>query len=58
MERTRFTPGAIAYAAYGQAVDYKNFRGEPMPHFDDLPEQIKEGWLVAAEAVLREYHDD
>lgn len=40
-----------AYDAYGAVTDHKNFRGEPMPAFDDLPPTIKEAWRAAASRV-------
>lgn len=41
----------IAYRAYGETTDFKNFRGEPMPEWDDLPEKIRQAWTAAAGAV-------
>src|SRR6185312_9885623 len=41
----------IAYAAYGRMTGNKNFRGEPMPEFDALPENIQHAWIAAAAAV-------
>lgn len=41
----------IAYTAYGEATDFKNFRGEPMPPFEELPEQIKKAWCYSAIAI-------
>ncbi|MGW6296700.1 hypothetical protein [Streptomyces sp. NPDC055058] len=43
-----------AYAAYGGATGGKNFRGEPMPAWTDLPPKTRTAWEVAAEAVARE----
>jgi len=46
-----------AYAAYSAHTGNKNFRGEEMPAFDDLPEGIKGAWraaLVPATAELRD----
>jgi micrococcal nuclease len=45
-----------AYHAYGEVTDHKNysrdahgrFQVNPMPEFDDLPEQIKSAWRAAA----------
>lgn len=42
-----------AYDAYGATTDYKNFRGEPMPTFDDLPETIRSAWVAAVAGALR-----
>ena len=36
-----------AYARYGAAVGFKNFRGDPMPAFVDLPEPIINAWVAA-----------
>ncbi len=38
-----------AYEAYGAVTDHKNFQGNPMPAFDDLPEQIREAWIAASQ---------
>ena len=46
--------GAIAYAAYGDIVDYKNYQGLPMPTWNELPEKIRAAWRAAAQAVLDE----
>jgi hypothetical protein len=50
-EPAELTRARIAYEAYGRTTDFKNFRGEPMPKFDDLPEQIRRAWVNAAAAV-------
>lgn len=42
------TLGEIAYDAYGKTTDYKNFMGNPMPTWGDLPPKIKEAWENAA----------
>jgi hypothetical protein len=42
----------LAYEAYGKVTGGKNFRGEPMPAWDDLPEQIRDAWDAAAGAVV------
>lgn len=40
-----------AYRAYGQATGGKNYRGEPMPEWDDLGIVIQNAWIQAARAV-------
>ncbi|WP_168220934.1 hypothetical protein [Actinomadura sp. WMMA1423] len=40
-----------AYAAYGETTDRKNFRGEPMPAWEDLGDRIQNAWRAAARAV-------
>jgi hypothetical protein len=41
----------IAYTAYGRKTDFKNFMGDPMPTFDDLPETIRDAWIAAAGVI-------
>ncbi len=38
---------ASAYRAYAANTGNKNFRGDPMPAFDDLPDAIKQAWQAA-----------
>lgn len=44
----------IAYRAYGDTTGGLNFRGEPMPTWDDLGERIQQAWISAAGAVAFE----
>lgn len=44
----------IAYAAYGETTDHKNYRGDPMPAFDDFGDTIRAAWCAAAAAVVAE----
>jgi hypothetical protein len=37
-----------AYLRYGQVTDFKNFRGDPMPNFEELNDTIKNAWIAAA----------
>ena len=46
-----FPLAQAAYAAYGKVVEYKNFKGDPMPEFADLPLKIQAAWIAAAEKV-------
>jgi hypothetical protein len=36
-----------AYHRYGAVTDFKNFMGNPMPSFADLPDTIKRAWEAA-----------
>jgi hypothetical protein len=38
---------ADAYRAYSVSTGNKNFRGEPMPAWADLPESIQAAWAAA-----------
>jgi hypothetical protein len=46
-----FAWAKIAYKAYGETTEWKNFQGEPMPEFENLPLIIKKAWERAALAV-------
>ena len=41
----------IAYTAYGRQVGFKNFMGDPMPLFAELPENTRQAWIAAAGAI-------
>lgn len=41
----------IAYRAYGESTGWKNFQGNKMPEFDDLPGPIQAAWRAASLAV-------
>jgi hypothetical protein len=41
----------IAYRAYGETTDFKNFRGEPMPEWENLGDRIQSAWIAASTAV-------
>lgn len=43
----------VAYRAYGETTDFKNYRGEPMPEWENLGARIQAAWLAAAGAVAR-----
>lgn len=42
------TLGRNAYMRYGAVTDFKNFRGDPMPSWSELPDQIRLAWIAAA----------
>ena len=44
-----------AYTRYGQVTDFKNFRGDPMPEFEQLPAKIQEAWVAAVKPLMNEY---
>jgi hypothetical protein len=46
-----------AYAAYGESRDWKNFQGDAMPQFHELPEPIQQAWDAACEGTLRHWLD-
>lgn len=49
------TPAEVAYAAYNRAGTPEkaglNYKGDPCPVWDELPENIREKWRAAALAV-------
>lgn len=44
-----------AYQAYAATTGNKNFRGEDMPAFADLPQTIKDAWVAAAAYAATAY---
>lgn len=50
-EREREARAQLAYQAYGQVTDFKNYQGLPMPSWSELPPKIREAWGAAAQAL-------
>jgi hypothetical protein len=46
-----FALAIIAYQAYGESVEWKNYQGLPMPRWEELGPAIQQAWLDAAAAV-------
>lgn len=40
-----------AYHAYGVVTEFRNYKGDPMPKFDELPPKIQEAWVGFAARV-------
>lgn len=47
-----------AYYAYAAVTDHKNYLGNPMPDFSDLPEKIRDAWRAAVRQVIRDLEPD
>lgn len=45
------TFGQIAYEAYADTVDHKNWQGKPMRPWGELPTRIQEAWEASATAI-------
>ncbi len=45
------TLGEIAYNAYCEARDWTGFRGDPLPQWDEVKEEIQNAWEVSANAL-------
>lgn len=43
------------YLAYCESSGWKNFRGEPCPPWDELPEAVRTHWTAVASYVLRKF---
>ncbi len=41
----------VAYDAYGDYAEWKNFAGAPMPKWGQLPEKIQNAWRAACKAI-------
>lgn len=42
----------LAYGAYGQTTNFKNYQGNPMPAWDALGDTIQGAWVSAVNAVV------
>jgi hypothetical protein len=49
-----FRLARIGYDAYCTAVGGKAFNGDDLPAFDNVPQRIKDAWLVASTAIKEE----
>ena len=45
----------VSYEAYGDFAQWKNYRGDPMPRWDDLPPTIRDAWYAAIDAGVAEW---
>jgi hypothetical protein len=50
---TIFQMAVRAYEAYSEDAGNKNYRGEEMPSWGDLPAATQRHWVKAIEAVTR-----
>lgn len=41
----------LSYQAYGQVTGNKNFQGNPMPDWENLPEKIQHAWIFATQTA-------
>jgi hypothetical protein len=54
--RDEFAHGRRAYEGYRAYSDGKSLvSGQPIPEFDQLPEQIKRAWQASADYLLAGY---
>ncbi|GAA0494145.1 hypothetical protein Ade02nite_20640 [Paractinoplanes deccanensis] len=58
MNHNTFQLARIAYDAYCTAVGGKAFNGDDLPAFDDVPQRIKDAWIVAATAVADKVREE
>lgn len=49
--KTEVNVAKLGYEAYGESAGWKNFAGNPMPQWDELPPKIQEHWGRAAQAI-------
>ncbi len=43
------------YREYGNSAEWKNFQGDPMPIWQDLPPYTKEHWIAVAHKAIEEF---
>lgn len=41
--------GKNLYQVYGSVTDFKNYQGNPMPEWEDLPEKIQLAWTAVSD---------
>lgn len=42
----------LGYIAYSKSTNNKNFRGDEMPKWKDLPEAIQKAWMAATDEII------
>ncbi len=47
----------LAYDAYCNTRQWKSFNGDPLPQWDQVKPDIKQGWEAASQAVLRALYE-
>lgn len=50
--------GKLAFKAYNEDRGGVNHLGKKTPEWDELPEEIRHAWEVAANAVLNAFQDE
>lgn len=45
----------MAYEAYAEHQEWKNFQGNPIPPWTEVRQDIKDAWDVALQTVLDAY---
>lgn len=45
--------GQIAFEAYSKAKQGKTYDDKPIPHWNDVSEDVRKAWDAAAQAVAR-----
>ena len=48
----RVAVAKVGYQAYGDTAEWKNYRGDPMPRWDDLGDRIQTCWIMATSAAV------
>lgn len=47
------TIGQIAFEAYSKAKQGKTYDDKPIPHWNDVGQEVKQAWEAAARAVAK-----
>ena len=53
MNPTTETLGKLAYEAYCSTRGWKSVRGEPLPHWEQQDQPLRDAWCAAARAIER-----
>ena len=52
MKDQQITLARLAYDRYGTVTEYKNYQGNPMPKWEELPAKIQEAWVATVQPEL------
>lgn len=50
--------GRTAYNAYGAITEHRNYKGDPMPTWDELTALARVAWIAAASAVVKKVREE
>ena len=54
-EKCEIAFGKVNYEAYRKEMNNKAWNGDALKDFEELPENVRNGWIKSAIVVLNEY---
>lgn len=46
---------SVAYKNYGKVADFKNFKGDPLPEWENLTQKTQEAWKGVVLSLSKEF---